>query len=96
MKHTGLTTLREALQQMKQRSPHKHKLEAATVAYAWKAAMPKVVRKRTECTFYKHGKLFVRLSSAPLKQELQLNKGKVLALLQVHVQECNLVDIVFL
>ncbi len=96
MKHTGLTTLREALQQMRQRSPHKHKLEEATLVCAWKVAMPEVVRKRTERMFFKQGKLFVQLSSAPLRQELQLNKNKVLELLRAHTQGCALVDVVFL
>jgi Dna[CI] antecedent, DciA len=96
MKHTGPTTLQEALQQMRQCSPHKHKLEEATLACAWKAAMPEVVRKRTERTFYKQGKLFVQLSSAPLRQELRLNKNKVIDLVRAHAQECTLIDVVFL
>ena len=96
MKHPGLTTLQEVLQQMKQSSPHKHKFEEAMLVCAWKAVMPKVVCKRTERIFCKQGKLFVQLSSAPLRQELRLNKSKVLALLRAHVQECSLLDVVFL
>jgi Dna[CI] antecedent, DciA len=96
MKHTGLTTLQEALQQMRQLSPHRYKLEEATLICAWKVAMPEVVRKRTERMFYKQGKLFVQLSSAPLRQELQINKNKLIELLRAHVRECTLVDVVFL
>ena len=96
MKHTGLTTLKEALQQMKQSSPHKHKLEEATLVCAWKAAMPKVVLTRTDRAFCKQGRLFVQISSAPLRQELLLNKNKVLELLRAHAQGCSLVDVVFL
>ena len=96
MKHTGLSTLQEALQQMRQSSPHKHKFEEAMLTCAWKEVMPEVVRRRTERTFYKQGKLFVQLSSAPLKQELRLNKSKVVELLQVHAQGCSISDVVFL
>ena len=96
MKKTGLVTLQEALHQMQQSSPYKHKFEEATLVCAWKAVMPQAVCKRTERTFYKQGKLFVRLTSAPLRQELRLNKDKVLELLQVHAQGCGLVDVVFL
>jgi Dna[CI] antecedent, DciA len=96
MKHTGLTTLQEVLQQMRQHSPHKHKLEEATLVCAWKLAMPEVVRKRTERIFFKQSKLFVQLSSAPLRQELRLNKNKVIELLRAHAQGCTLVDVVFL
>jgi len=88
--------LQEAIQPMKHNSPYKHKLEEATLACAWKAVMPPSVFQRTEHTFLKQGKLFVRLSSAPLRQEFQLNKDKVLALLQSHAQGCGLTDVVFL
>ena len=95
-RHTGLTTLREALQQMKLRSPYKHKLEEAALVCAWKAVMPKAVCKRTEHMFYKQKKFFVQLSSAPLRQELEINKDKVIALLQEHAQGYDLLEIVFL
>jgi Dna[CI] antecedent, DciA len=96
MRHSALVTLQEALQQMRQCSPHKHKLVEATLACAWKIAMPEVVRKRTERTFYKQGRLFVQLNSAPLRQELRLNKSKVIELVLAHAQGCTLVDVVFL
>jgi hypothetical protein len=96
MRHAEPTTLREAIQQMTQKSPHRHKLEEAMLVCAWKVAMPEAVCKRTERMFYKQGKFFVYLSSAPLRQELGLNKTKVLELLRVHVQGCTLIDIIFL
>ncbi len=96
MKHTGLTTLKEALHQMRQNSPYKHKLEEATLVCAWKEAMPAAVLKRIEHMFCKQGKLFVQVGSAPLRQELRLNKDKVLELLRSHAQGCVLTDIIFL
>ncbi|MCU0318298.1 MAG: DUF721 domain-containing protein [Amoebophilaceae bacterium] len=90
------TTLQEVMQQMREQSPHKRKWEEAMLVCAWKVAMPEVVRSRTERMFYKQGKFFVQLSSAPLRQELGLNKIKVLELLRGHAQGCNLTDVVFL
>lgn len=58
--------------------------------------MPKAVQKRTTRTFYKQGKFFVQLNSAPLRQQLQLNKSRVLARLQAHAQEEDLLEVVFL
>lgn len=81
---------------MRQRSPHKRKLEEAALVCAWKAIMPKVVCVRTERAFYKQEKLFVQLSSAALRQELRLNKRSILDLLRGHAQGCVLTDIVFL
>lgn len=96
MRRSALVTLQEVLQQMRQCSPHKHKLVEATLVCAWKAAMPEVVRKRTERTFYKQDKLFVQLSSAPLRQELRLNKSKVIELVLAHARGCTFTDLVFL
>jgi len=89
-------SIRELIQQFKARSPYKHKLEEASLSHAWKTAMPQAVQKRTAHTFFKQGKWYVRLHSAPLRQELQLNKEKVLALLKQHAPECALEDIVLL
>ncbi len=88
--------IQEVIQQMRQQSPHKHKLTEAALVCSWKAVMPQAVCKRTTRAFYKQGKLFVQLNSAPLRQELQLNKNKVLALLQAHAQGCDLLEVVFL
>jgi len=96
MRNAELATIQEVMQQMRQCSPHKHKLEEATLACAWRAAMPEIVRKRTKRLFYKQEKLFVQLSSSPLRQELQLNKDKIRELLREHAQGCNLMDVVFL
>ncbi len=81
---------------MRQQGPHQHKLTEAALVCAWKEAMPQAVQKRTIRTFYKQGKFFVQLNSAALRQELQLNKAKVLALLQTHAPGNNLLEVVFL
>lgn len=96
MRHAQLVTIQEVLQQIRQRSPHKYRLEAAMWVCAWKETMPKVVHQKTQRVFYKQGKLFVQLSSAVLRQELRLHKGKVLTMLQKYAQACTLQDVVFL
>ena len=97
MRHTtGLHTLQEALQQMLQRTPYKHKMEAATLVCAWKAAMPEIVIQRTERVFYKEGKLFVKLNSSALRQALRLNKEKMIARLQAQAPDSGKFDVVLL
>lgn len=58
--------------------------------------MPAVVQQRTTRTFYQAGKFFVQLSSAPLRQSLQLNKSQVVADLQAHLNTNEPIAIVFL
>ena len=96
MRNRAPTTLQEVLQQMRHHSPHKHKLTEGALACAWKATMPEAVQKKTERTFYKEGKFFIQVSSAPLRQELRLNQDKVLALLREHALEDSLEEVVFL
>ncbi len=81
---------------MRNQSPHRHKLNEAAMVCAWKAIMPQAVHKRTARAFYKQGKLFLKLNSAPLRHELQLNKGQVLALLRAHTKNDDLKEVVFL
>ena len=91
-----LESVQAVIERMRQQGPHQHKLTEATLAFAWKEAMPQAVQKRTMRTFYKQGKFFVQLSSAALRQELQLNKAKVLSLLQAHAPGSDLLEVVFL
>lgn len=92
----ALKTLQELIQQMRQESPHRHKFTEAAMVCAWKAIMPQAVCNRTVRAFYKQGKLFLQLNSAPLRQELQLNKRKVLALLKAHTKDDELQEVIFL
>mmetsp|Transcript_2778 Transcript_2778/g.6194 ORF Transcript_2778/g.6194 Transcript_2778/m.6194 type:complete len:109 (-) Transcript_2778:1119-1445(-) len=96
MRQRECVTIQEALKQMRQASPYRHKIEEAMLVCAWKAIMPRIVCTRVERIFFKQEKLFVQVGSAPLRQELRLNKDRVLTLLQAHAQECTLTDIVFL
>jgi hypothetical protein len=62
----------------------------------WPEIMGETVAKRTEQLFVKEQKLYVRLSSAPLKQELQLRKAKVLERIHQFAGMGAIQDVVFL
>ena len=94
-KRSALQSLQELIQQLRQQSPHKHKLTAAALACAWQAIMPAAVQQRTLRTFYKAGKFFVQLSSAPLRQSLQHHRREVSARLQAHLQTSEPIEVVF-
>ena len=91
-----MTTIGEVLQKAFTKSPHQHKLAAASLVHAWKTAMPAVVTCRTERVFARDGQLFVQLSSAPLKHTLQLRKDKVLQQLAEQSPYSTIKDIIFL
>lgn len=67
-----------------------------TVVQQWHTLFGPVVSKRTREAYYKDRKLYVRLSSAPLKKELSMTKSRVIGLINSAIGKQALIDIVFL
>ncbi|MCU0416350.1 MAG: DUF721 domain-containing protein [Cytophagaceae bacterium] len=61
----------------------------------WEKIMGSPIAKRTDKLFIKKKKLYVYLNSAPLKQELNASKGKVLELLNKAAGDTVLEDVEF-
>ncbi|SEU02035.1 DUF721 domain-containing protein [Hymenobacter actinosclerus] len=72
------------------------KLNEVTVVASWEKVMGKAVALKTQQLYVSNNKLFVRLSSAPLKHELVMAKTKVLANLNAEVGEDIIKEVVFL
>ena len=53
----------------------------------WSVIMGKTIADRTEQVFFKGKILFVKLSSAPLRQEMLNSKDKVIALIAREIGE---------
>ena len=64
--------------------------------HAWEQLMGKVIITRTQDLFFRDKKLFLRLSSAPLRKELSLNKSKIIDMLNQQIGEKIVTDIVFI
>lgn len=62
----------------------------------WSEMMGTPIASRTTGLFIKNKILFVKLSSAPLKQELTLAKAKVLELLETKMGEKIVEDVRFM
>ncbi|OOG69315.1 DUF721 domain-containing protein [Algoriphagus sp. A40] len=52
---------------------------------SWGEIVGRTISDRTTSVFIKDKKLFVKLSSGPVKKELMLNRSKVLALIEEKV-----------
>ncbi|MFD1467966.1 DUF721 domain-containing protein [Hymenobacter caeli] len=72
------------------------KLNEVTVVASWERVMGKPVALKTKEVYVYQGKLFVRLTSAPLKHELMMAKTKVLELINAEVGETVVKEVVFL
>ena len=64
--------------------------------HAWRKVMGETVAKRTIELFIKEGVMFVRLESAPLKNELMMAKSQILERLQESTGLDIVEDLVFL
>ncbi len=61
------------------------KFKEKQLVSSWGEIVGKTIADRTSSVFVKDKKLFVKLSSGPIKKELMLNRSKVLALIEEKV-----------
>lgn len=76
--HTFSSAFRQFLQKEKIDTKYREKL----LLQSWGTMMGKPIGSRTSDLFIKNRVLYVKLTSAPLKQELSNNKDKVKAILE--------------
>ncbi|MCC2545751.1 DUF721 domain-containing protein [Hymenobacter sp. BT175] len=72
------------------------KLNEVLVVSSWERIMGKAVALKTQEVYISQSKLFVRLSSAPLKHELVMAKTRVMELINAEVGEQVIKEVVFL
>ncbi|MEN8248931.1 MAG: DUF721 domain-containing protein [Bacteroidota bacterium] len=89
------TRLDAALNQMFDAYRIKGKADKTSIITLWEELMGKTIAARTTKLFFKEDVLYVELSSAPLKQELTISKGKILTLIEDKIGHGVIKDIVF-
>ena len=72
------------------------KLNEVTVVASWERVMGKAVALKTKDVYISKGKLFVRLTSAPLKHELVMAKTRVLEIINAEAGSEVVSEVVFL
>lgn len=71
------------------------KVNQARVIMAWEEVTGKMISKHTQDLYIKGSKLFVKLDSPALKNELSYSKGKIIELLNKEAGGEVISDIVF-
>lgn len=89
-------TLKEAFNEMFETYNLKNKFNETHIIASWEKLMGKPIARRTTRIFIKNKKMFVEISSAPLKHELSMSKTRVLEILNKEIGEEVLVEIVFI
>ncbi|SIO22299.1 DUF721 domain-containing protein [Algoriphagus halophilus] len=70
------------------------KFQEKSVVQSWPEIVGKTIADRTSSVFIKDKKLFVKLTSGPIKKELQMNKAKVISLIETKFGQGVIVDLV--
>lgn len=88
--------LKECLQELIEVYRLRGKLSETHIISSWEKLMGQTISKRTSDIFFQDKKLLVKITSAPLKQELQLSKSKIIRILNEEAGQAIVEDIVFL
>ncbi|KAA9339982.1 DUF721 domain-containing protein [Adhaeribacter soli] len=88
--------LKESLQALVNAYKLQGKLNEVTIVESWEKIMGRAIALKTQQLYFRDGKLFVRLTSAPLKHELTMAKTKVIELINAEVGVQAIKEVVFL
>ncbi|UCS94107.1 DUF721 domain-containing protein [Echinicola marina] len=91
-----ITPLKEAFEELLQAYRLKDRFNEKKIAGSWGELMGKSIASRTTSVYAKDKKLFVKLSSGPIKKELMMNKSKVLQIIEDKFGKGAIEDITFL
>jgi predicted nucleic acid-binding Zn ribbon protein len=89
------STLKEAIDAMIDSYKLRPKFDQNRLINSWESMMGKPIARRTEKMYIKDQVLFVKLNSAPLRQELTISKGKVLAIIHKKFDKEVVSDVLF-
>ena len=93
---SNLSTVGESFSELLEAYRIQNKFDATRLTSSWERLMGSPIAKRTKRVFVKDRKLFVELSSAPLKHELTLSKRMILDIFDREFGQNLLDDIVFI
>ena len=91
-----IIALKEGLEALVRTYRLQGKLNEVTVVSSWERVMGKAVALKTKEVYVNKGRLFVRLTSAPLKHELLMAKTRVAELINAEVGEKVVSEVIFL
>jgi predicted nucleic acid-binding Zn ribbon protein len=89
-------SLKDTIQELLKVYRIQGKVTQAQVIASWEKIMGKAIALKTKELYFQEQKLFVNLTSAPLKHELNMSKTKVIELINEEIGREFITEIVFL
>ncbi len=96
MRHTNEQSIKQAIAEMLETYRIKNKYDETAVIANWETIMGKTVANRTSEVFVKNKKLFIRLNSAALKNEMLIAREQLIELVNEHFGSKVVNEVVFL
>lgn len=96
MRKSNDKTLKEAIEQMLQVYKIKRKYEETGISGYWPELVGKAVANRTKELFVKDRKLFVRIESSVIKNELLLMREQIIEKINERAKTAIVEEIIFL
>lgn len=93
---SDITTIGQALGDMLESYNLSQKFDEKKIIESWGRIMGKMIANRTTKIFIKNSVLFVEVNSAPLKNELNMSKNKIIGLLSSEVGEGIINEVVIM
>jgi predicted nucleic acid-binding Zn ribbon protein len=94
MRKQNQLTLGEAINLMVTELKLKTKLDEARIKERWAEVMGKPIAKYTSSVSFKKGKLYIKVESAPLKQELSYSREKIKELFNTELGETVIQEVI--
>jgi predicted nucleic acid-binding Zn ribbon protein len=96
MRRTNDKSIKEAIEQMMNVYKIKRKYEETGITTAWPDLVGKSVANRTKEIFIKDKKLFLRIESSVIKNELQLMRAQIIDKINDRAKAILVEEIIFL
>jgi predicted nucleic acid-binding Zn ribbon protein len=96
MRRTNDKSLKEAIEQMLNVYKIKRKFEETAVTAYWPELVGKSVANRTKELFIHDKKMFLRIESSVIKNELMLMRSQIIAKINDKAKEVLVEEIIFL
>lgn len=96
MSRTNDKTLKEALEQMLKAYKLKHKFDETNAVASWEEVVGKAVSNRTKEIYISNKKLFVRIESSVVKNQLVMMRSQIIQSLNENAESVVVEEIVFL
>ena len=92
----GTITLKEAIDDLLNAYKLRSKFNETYLTAHWETIMGKAIANRTSKVYVADRKLYVQITSAPLRNELVLAKSKIIELINKDVGEEVVVEVIFI